>query len=153
MGAGASAKGHADHMEKPIDAAEERMRVIEFPCTFTSDEEKLKENPDKYKPVDRSLKESGFAEEHRCAFFMYIVRNGADEIEWPASTKAAAQKYLEENDDMSIWFLDTYERHETSPPEYFVSIKDLCAEFQQSNMYQMMRPVEKNLFRARRRGL
>ena len=85
-------------------------------------------------------------EEHRCAFFLHIATHGSDAIDFPECTKAAAQKYLEENDDLSIWFLDAYEKCETQPPKHFVSVKDMYREFEASNMYQLMSAREKKRF-------
>ena len=47
------------------DAAEERMRMIEFPCTFTSDEEKLKEEQSKA-DASRSVSTNALAPRVAC---------------------------------------------------------------------------------------
>ena len=119
------------------------MRIFPFDVTFTADEEKLRTQPDKYKPVDKSLKTPEFKEKHRCAFFMYLMRHGGDEAWFPEKTKALGAKYLEENDDLSLWFLDHYELDKHDPVTNFVSIKEVFRAYTSSTAYELMSKAEK----------
>ena len=74
----------------------QRMRLIPFEVTFTDDKEKLAANPDIYKPKDESLKTPAFKEDHRCAFFLYVVTNGGVAPFFPEETKARGAQYLTE---------------------------------------------------------
>ena len=85
------------------EASVERVRLFPFEMTFTDDAEKLRANPDTYRPKDESLKTPEFKEAHRCAFFEHIVQNGGDAPYFPPETKALGTKYLAENDDLSLW--------------------------------------------------
>eukprot|EP00966_Prymnesium_polylepis_P193695 4489561-Prymnesium_polylepis.1 len=110
------------------EAAEERVHLFPFEMTFTDDKEKLRLNPAKYKPKDKSLKEKEFKETHRCANFEYIVKHGGDEPYFPPETKALGTKYLTENDDLSLWIQDRFERTATVDPVVdFVPIGSLYA--------------------------
>ena len=124
------------------EAALDRVRIFPFDMTFTADEEKLKMQPNKYKPVDKSLKTPEFKEKHRCAFFQYIMQHGCDEAWFPDKTKALGAKYLEENDDLSLWFLDNYKLEMKEPP-IFVSVKEMWHRYTMSNAYEMMSKAEK----------
>ena len=125
------------------EAALQRVRLIPFEVTFTDDKEKLAANPEKYKPKDDSLKTPGFKEEHRCAFFEYVVANGGDAPYFPEETKALGAKYLTENDDLSLWILDKYEQTKpTTPVKNFVSIKVMYEKYMDS-MYHLMSKAEK----------
>lgn len=125
------------------EAATERVRMFPFTVTFTDDPGKLAQDPEHFKPIDVSLKTPEFKEQHRCAFFKYIVDWGGDDVYFPRRTKDLGTQYLQENDDLSLWFLDRYERCENQPPEHFVSIKDMFSEFQTSAFYTEMSRAEK----------
>ena len=124
------------------EAALDRVRIFPFDVTFTADEEKLRARPDAFKPVDKSLKTPEFKEKHRCAFFLHVVQHGGDEAWFPEQTKALGAKYLEENDDLSLWFLDNYESDPQQPP-LFVSIREMWQRYTRSNAYEMMSKAEK----------
>ena len=125
------------------EAALQRVRLIPFEVTFTDDKEKLAASPERYKPKDDSLKTPGFKEDHRCAFFEYVVVNGGDRPYFPEETKALGAKYLTENDDLSLWILDKYEQTKrTTPVEHFVSIKSMYEKYMDS-MYNLMSKAEK----------
>ena len=128
------------------EAALERVRVFPFEMTFTDDEDKLQAAPEKFKPKDESLKTPQFKEEHRCAFFRYIVEHGGDAPRFPAETKALGAKYLSENDELSIWVADRFEKTEAVKPvpvAHFISIKDLYESYVMSDCYQLMTKAEK----------
>ena len=127
------------------EAATARMRLFPFDVTFTSDKERLLSDPDKYKPIDETLKTPEFKEKHRCAFFMYLMQNGGDKAWFPEKTKALGTKYLQENDDLAIWFQDNYVLDETDPVTHFISLNDIWKQYQDTNAYQMMTKAEKRL--------
>ena len=125
------------------EAATARLRLFPFDVTFTDDTDKLASDPAKFRPIDESLKTPEFKETHRCAFFMYLMRNGGDKAWFPEKTKALGAKYLEENDDLALWFQDNYVLQVTQPVTYFISINDVWTTYQLSNAYQMMTKAEK----------
>ena len=55
------------------DSAIERLVVVHFPFTFTSDADKLRSDPAKYKPIDDSLKGAAFMKEHYCALVQLLL--------------------------------------------------------------------------------
>ena len=55
------------------EAALQRVCMFEFTMTFTDDASKIEEQPDKFKPIDLSLKSPKFKDDHYCAVFKYIT--------------------------------------------------------------------------------
>ena len=129
------------------EAAQERVRLFPFEMTFTDDAEKLAANPEKFKPKDESLKSKEFKEKHRCAFFEYVVANGGDAPYFPHETKQLGVKYLADNDELSLWIIDNYEKTErTNPVEHFISIKDMYEKYKFSDRFFCMTNNEKKNF-------
>ena len=135
---------------KKDDSATRRFRVFLFPNVFTENADLVgtaTPTGGTYKlavPMG-DIKGEVAKEKLRCATFMYIMKNGGDTPWFPERTKIWGEKYLAENDDMSIWFQDHYEYmyEHTDPVTHFVAIKDMWATFQNSNAYMMMNKEQK----------
>ena len=136
------------------EAALDRVRVIPFEMTFTSDAKKVAADPEHYKPVDKSLKTPAFKAGHRCAYFEYLMAHGGDEAWFPERTKALGAKYLTENDDLALFVLDHFDfdmaapntSSQREPIENFVTVKEVYAAFVGSSAYIDMTKAERRRF-------
>lgn len=129
------------------EAAVKRVVMVLFETTFTDDPVQIAKDPKKYKLIDPSLKTPTFMEDHYCANFKYIVDNARDlSLYLPKKTRDLGQEYLEKNDELALWFNDTYEKEEAEPVKNFVSIKDMFHRFTSSPFYTELSRAEKRRF-------
>jgi phage/plasmid-associated DNA primase len=135
------------------ESATARIRFFPFVNVFTENEN-LHGKPTKdggiYKPMDKGLKSDEMKERLRCAWFMYLMRNGGDAPWFPERTKELGRKYLADNDDLSIWFLENYEECMSEPIMNFVSIKEMWHQYTSSNNYLLMDREERKMMNQRR---
>ena len=150
------------------ESARERVTVIHFPFTFTSDAAKLASDEratdddlgitlteKKYKQKDESLKSRTFKEDHYAAFFSYLVDTYPSEAEDGVGVyvtdkaKQRAGKYLDGHDLMPAWVSEHYD--DVDPSEQaFVAIKDLFYDFKMSDQYQNLSKRERTLMNEKK---
>ena len=129
------------------DAAVERLVFIQFPYTFTADAEKLATQPNKYRPIDTTLKRQ--MESYRCALFDYLFHSSLgvttfDEEEGmpmpapsmdifeDAESKAFTKRYLQDADPLDNYLMSNYERI-GSDDTLQISIKKFTEDFLKSD--------------------
>ena len=112
------------------DAALERFVMIDFPFTFTSDADKLRSNPAKYKPIDTSLKSDAFKKGHYCALVQLLLDECPDGSLFIApECKQAAGAYLGEQDTLQCFLHEHCEREETAPVRQWLGVKEMLAKY------------------------
>ena len=116
------------------EAERQRMVIIPFETTFTDNQEDLDSDINKYKPIDLTLKDREFKEEHYCALFKYIVDTGDDKVYIPEMCKNLALKWMLDKDDFVGWFMENYEEC----PDSIISIKELHMIFKNSSFFSSM---------------
>ena len=55
------------------EAEGQRFNVVDCKITFTDDDNKIKQNPNFYKKINREYSTIEWRLEHRCAFFKYLI--------------------------------------------------------------------------------
>jgi phage/plasmid-associated DNA primase len=112
------------------DSALERLVVIDFPFTFTSDKDKLRSNPAKYKPLDATLKGDTFMKGHYCALVQLLLDECPDgELFIAPECKQAASAYLGKQDSLQSFLDEHCEREETAPVRQWLGVKDMLAKY------------------------
>jgi phage/plasmid-associated DNA primase len=123
------------------DAIVERLVKVDFTQFFTSNELELKNNPNA-KKGNPEYKKEWWKEEHKHAFFKYLLSN-PNELYICDEAKNSAKEYLLNNDDMYNWFIDNYEKVD-NPSDYdYVSIKDIYELWKESDLYSNMSKANK----------
>ena len=134
----------------------ERLVVINFPMTFTDDQQLLASQPATHRPKDKTLKSPAFKDDHYCALFDYLVSSfpiDGDEtgvaVHATEESKRRAGKYLDAHDFFPSWLSEHYDMLAPDPdsdkPVAFVSIKELYADFRASPQFQDMNKKERRL--------
>ena len=112
------------------DSAIERLVVVHFPFTFTSDGEKLRSNPAKYKPIDASLKGTAFMKEHYCALAQLLLDECPDGTLFIApECKQAASAYLFKQDRLQSFLGEHCVREETAPVRQWLGVKEMLVTY------------------------
>jgi phage/plasmid-associated DNA primase len=112
------------------DSALERLVVVHFPFTFTSDAEKLRSDPAKYKPIDGSLKGAAFMKEHYCALVQLLLDECPDGAPFIApECKQAASAYLGKQDKLQSFLDEHCVRRETAPMRQWLGVKEMLATY------------------------
>ena len=134
------------------EAARERICVLNFPMTFTDNKEKLKANPDTYRPVDVHLKGTSFKEAHYCALFKFLTTTDLlsevplEVVYISEESRTRAGLYLDDNDFMPSWVTENYTKRDykldSEPPTEFISIKVLYADFKKSDKFTYLTKAE-----------
>ena len=123
------------------DAIVERLVKIDFTQFFTNNEIELKNNPNAQK-VNSDYKAEWFKEQHKHAFFKYLLEN-PNELYICDEAKNSAKEYLLNNDDMYNWFVDNYEKIDNPTDFDFITIKDIYALWKESDLYVNMSKANK----------
>ena len=112
------------------DSAVERLVVVHFPFTFTSDADKLRSDPAKYKPIDDSLKGTAFMKEHYCALVQLLLDECPDGTLFIApECKQAASAYLGKQDKLQSFLDEHCVRRETAPMRQWLGVKEMLATY------------------------
>jgi len=112
------------------DSAIERLVVVHFPFTFTSDADKLRSDPAKYKPIDDSLKGAAFMKEHYCALVQLLLDECPDGALFIApECKQAASAYLGKQDKLQSFLDEHCVRRETAPMRQWLGVKEMLATY------------------------
>ena len=112
------------------DSAIERLVVVHFPFTFTSDADKLRSDPAKYKPIDGSLKGAAFMKEHYCALVQLLLDECPDGALFIApECKQAASAYLGKQDKLQSFLDEHCVRRETAPMRQWLGVKEMLATY------------------------
>ena len=112
------------------DSAIERLVVVHFPFTFTSDTDKLRSDPAKYKPIDDSLKGAAFMKEHYCALVQLLLDECPDGALFIApECKQAASAYLGKQDKLQSFLDEHCVRRETAPMRQWLGVKEMLATY------------------------
>ena len=112
------------------DSAVERLVVVHFPFTFTSDTDKLRSDPTKYKPIDESLKRAAFMKEHYCALVQLLLDECPDGTLFVApECKRAASVYLGKQDKLQSFLDEHCVRQETAPMRQWLGVKEMLARY------------------------
>jgi phage/plasmid-associated DNA primase len=120
------------------ESAISRFINVPFPSTFTNDEEKLK--LDNHHKCNLAYKTDVWKIEHRCAFFNYLTKNAKKQLYIPKCVKEETQKYLMDNDDLSIWVEDNYDYDTTAK---FIKIDEIYEDYKISEYYHNMTKRDK----------
>ena len=123
------------------DAIVERLVKVDFTQFFTSNELELKNNPNA-KKGNPEYKKEWWKEEHKHAFFKYLLGN-PNELYICDEAKNSAKEYLLNNDDMYNWFIDNYEKVDNPTVYDYVSIKDIYELWKESDLYSNMSKANK----------
>lgn len=99
---------------KQTNALKERIVIINFPYTFTDDEQKIKTNPNIYKKIDRSLKDKFDTSRYKNAFISmlfdfykeYLKENS---LIIPLSIKKNSEEYFSNTSNVENWFFENFE--------------------------------------------
>jgi len=112
-----------------------RLMDILFESTFTDEAEILNDPTRKnvYKKNQFFTTEE-FKNKHRCALFKYLIENAETKIYNPECVQNDTKKYMEDNDNVYNWVLESYEM--TTNKEDVVKIKDMYEEYKKSDEYQ-----------------
>jgi len=111
---------------------------INFPTYFTDDKKDLANLPHA-KPKDIKLKDYQFREEHRCALFIYLLRNAPKQLFIPACVQKATREYLLNNDEFLNWFEENYEEREGA----ILTVKELFHHYKNSGYYQDLNKADR----------
>ena len=112
------------------DSAIERLVVVHFPFTFTSDAGKLRSDPAKYKPIDDSLKGAAFMKAHYCALVQLLLEECPDGALFIApECKQAASAYLGKQDKLQSFLDEHCVRRETAPMRQWLGVKEMLATY------------------------
>ena len=112
------------------EAILERIVEVNFPYTFTSDAEKLRSNPDKYKKKDTSLKDKAFMDEHCCALVRLLLEECPDgKLYIAPECKIATNAYLSGQDPFQAFLDEHCTREETAPARQWLGLKDMLARY------------------------
>ena len=115
---------------KVDDSVVERIVVIDFPLTFTSDEAKLQSNPAKYKPIDTALKEKDFLKEHYCALVQLLFVECPDgNLFISPECKSAANAYLGKQDTFQSFLDEHCIRKEVAPARLWLGVKEMLTAY------------------------
>jgi phage/plasmid-associated DNA primase len=120
------------------ESAISRFINVPFPSTFTNDEEKLK--LDNHHKCNLAYKTDVWKIEHRCSFFNYLIKNAKKQLYIPKCIKDETQKYLMDNDDLSIWVEDNYDYDTTAK---FIKIDEIYEDYKSSEYYHNMTKRDK----------
>ena len=134
----------------------ERLVVINFPMTFTDNQQLLTTHPATNRLIDKTLKLPAFKDDHYCALFDYLVTSFpiyGDEtgvaVHATEESKRRAGKYLDTHDFFPSWVSEHYDMLAPDPnsdePVAFASIKELYADFRASPQFQDMTKRERRL--------
>ena len=124
------------------DAVVSRLVKVDFPVFFTDSEYMLQNNPNARKGNSQYKKE-WWKEEHKHAFFKYLLDYEVDGLYICDKARDSAKEYLLDNDDMYNWFKDNYIKVEDPTPYDFVQIKDVYDEWKMSDLYSNMSKANK----------
>ena len=83
---------------------------------------------------NKSYTTEEFKNKHRCALFKYLIENAETTIYNPECVKNDTKKYMEDNDNVYNWVMESYEM--TTNKEDVVKIKDMYEEYKKSDEYQ-----------------
>ena len=96
----------------------------------TSDAEKLRSDPAKYKPIDDSLKGAAFMKEHYCALVQLLLDECPDGALFIApECKQAASAYLGKQDKLQSFLDEHCVRRETAPMRQWLGVKEMLATY------------------------
>lgn len=91
----------------------DRVVVCPFPYSFTDNVELLTSNPDKYKPINKSLKDKFQTTRYRDAFIRLLMSKYLDYVREglnpPPEVLAETRKYFDSSDKVKTWFYDNLE--------------------------------------------
>jgi len=123
-----------------IDASiVDRFVNIYFSSYFTNDEEELKTNSHA-KPINLKYKMLEWQEKIRCAFFKYIVEEAEKTLYIAEEVKAKTREYLLENDDIFLWFNETYQKAEGG----FITLKQVRQQHKDSGAFYSMNRADQS---------
>jgi len=95
----------------------ERIVIIQFPYSFIDDEAKIKEEPNIYKPIDRSIKQKFETKEYRRAMidilFEHYKLYTSEGLTIPESVKGYTNSYFGTQSILD-WFLKSYKVNDKS---------------------------------------
>ena len=95
----------------------ERIVIIQFPYSFIDDEAKIKEEPNIYKPIDRSIKQKFETKEYRRAMidllFEHYKLYTSEGLIIPESVKGYTNSYFGTQSILD-WFLKSYKENDKS---------------------------------------
>ncbi len=112
-----------------------RLMDILFESTFTDDPEVYKDKTrHNVFMQNKSYTTEEFKNKHRCALFKYLIENAETTIYNPECVKNDTKKYMEDNDNVYNWVMESYEM--TTNKEDVVKIKDMYEEYKKSDEYQ-----------------
>lgn len=112
------------------DAVRERVVVIDFPFTFTADAELLRNQPEKYRPINPELKDVNFMEKHYCALVQLLLEECPDGKPFIAPECAlAASSYLSTQDSLQSFLDEFCIREETAPVRQWLGVKEVFAKY------------------------
>lgn len=133
------------------ESARERVCILPFVMTFTDKPDKLRENPETHRPLDKSLKSRCFKEEHYCAYFKLLVTSDLlkdvpiDDVYITKASWDLAGTYLDNNDFMPSWVNEHYKVIESDTHVAFAPIKEMYTRFRESDMFQDLSKRERKL--------
>ena len=116
------------------EAEAQRFNVVDCKVTFTDDDNKIKQNPNLFKKINRDYITIEWRLEHRCAFFKYLIDNNEiplGEIYINEESKRLTQDWFNKCNIVYNWFIDKYEYKEGN----IIKCKELFNEYKTSEIF------------------
>lgn len=124
------------------EAEGQRFNVVDCKITFTDDDNKIKQNPNLYKKINREYSTIEWRLEHRCAFFKYLIDSNETklgEIYINEESKRLTQDWFNSCNIIYNWFMDKceYQKGET------IKFKKLYDEYKTSDIFYSATKAER----------
>jgi phage/plasmid-associated DNA primase len=95
------------HLDESV-SLRERIEIIQFPFSFITDKNKVRNEPTKYKLQDSTLKTLFAEDKYRNAFIRILIGMYGQRIPTPPEINQYRQQYFDENNVVKRWFEETY---------------------------------------------
>jgi len=126
----------------------ERIVDIPFDSRFTDEPSEVNEEEHIY-PIDKTYKFESWQLEHRCALFDILIDADKD-IYIPKIISSKSKEYVMSSDDIYNWIIENFE---TGTNDDIITIKDLYADYCQSETFMTMTKEEKRIMNKRKFSL
>jgi phage/plasmid-associated DNA primase len=119
----------------------QRIEVVKFPFSFVEDTALIAQEPEKYKPVDSSIKARFEKPEYRKAFIEMLLEYHKiyreEGIVTPASVNEFKRMYFEDADKVKMWLQTTVREHEKVEhrDKYSMGLQSLYQTFRATGNY------------------